>query len=444
MGNRDHLVPSMTVDRNGHAKTVYVAPSDRGSRSSSLNSAIPTLARFESYDGDDEEGTDDGYGPDWEGVSDPGYWEANEFNADDAQDWHYAGFDADTAYSWKKAGFDSSDAQEWRGSFSEPDDAKEWQDAGFNSDEAKEWNSNGHTSESAVEWQRNDFDHASEASEWSNNGFDPGEAREWIDAGFSSADTAQEWKEAARSGSVDKSDLLTLQKADKDAEDARSWLSLLDTVRKIEGGVSDLEGLLLVMDGVNPSAGHEYVDRFPFSQWSILASGEIEFDKVSAVQKAYSRIDENQQDEYGDDYEEDEVGNLEEAVAWIGPAQGFTSKKERAILALIATNNCRPSDVNLFLSNSSRLDYDTNTEHILKANKWAQDSALESSTLYEKAEAFEEFYVALKSIESMDELVEEHGAEKVEAAMRQGMLNEVQLRNFLENIQVAEISAGAL
>lgn len=446
MGSRDHLIPSVTVDRNGHAKTVYVSPSGSGSRSSSLHSAIPILARFEECESEEETDEDNGYGPDWEGITDPESWEANEFSADDSQDWSYAGFDADTAYAWKAAGFDFSDAREWSDAGFDESDAKEWQDAGYGADESRLWLEHNFTSEAAVEWQKEDFDYPRDAAEWSNEGFDPSEALEWKEAGFTEASVANEWKEGIRgSKSADKSDLLILHKRNKEAEDASHWLSLLDTVLRLDGGAgTDLEGLLDVMDGVNPSAGHEYANRYPYSRWNILASGGIEYDKVDAVQRAYSQIDENQQDEYGEDYEEDEVGTLEEAVSWIGPAEGFTHRKARAIIALISQNNCRPSDVQLFLSNGSRLNYDNDTDYILKADKWARDVSPAGSSMKAKSEMFEKFYVALSSINGMDEIVAKHGAEKVENAIHQGMLNEPQLRNFLDNISVSEISAGAL
>jgi hypothetical protein len=448
MGSRDHLIPSVTVDRNGHTKTVYVSPSGGGSRSSSLHSAVPTLARFEECESEEETDEDNGFGPDWEGVNDPESWQANEFDADDAQDWAYAGFDADDAYSWRGAGFGFSDAQEWSSAIQDTDEAKEWESAGFNADEARMWNQHGFTVDSAKEWQKEDFDYPNDAAEWSNQGFDPSDANEWKSAGFEDSSTASEWKSGIRGNrGVDLSDLLILHKRNMDADDSPSWLSLLETVKRLEGGENaGLESLLDVMDGVNPSAGHEYVKNYPYSQWSILASGGIEFDKVYAVQRAYSKIDENQQNEYEDDYEEDEVGTLEEAVSWIGPAEGFSHRKANAILALISENKCRPADVKLFLTNRSRLDYDDNnyTDYIIKADRWAREVAPKGSNMTTKTELFEKFYVALKGISGMDEIVEKHGPEKVEAAIHQGMLSEPQLRNFLDNVQVAGISEGAL
>lgn len=446
MGSRDHLVPSVTVDRNGHSKTVYVSPSGNGSRSSSLSSAIPTLSRFEECESEDVSDDDNGFGPDWEGVSDPESWQANEFSADDSQDWFYAGFDADTAYGWRGAGFGFSEAQEWSSAGFDESNAKEWGDAGYDADEAKLWDDKGFTVDSAVEWQKEGFDDPSTAGEWSNEGFDPSEASQWLGAGFTEASVASEWKSGIRGNNgVDLTDLLTLYKSDKDAEDSNSWLSLLDMVKSLDGGAdASLDSLLDVMDGVNPSAGHEYVSSYPYSQWSLLASNGIEYDKVRSVQRAYDGLDENQQDDDGDDYEEDEMGTLEEAVSWISPVQGLNRKKEDMICALIGENKHRPADVQLFLASSSRINYDDNTGNILKADRWAREAAPAKSTMTAKTELFEKFYVALQGIKGMDEIVEKHGAEKVEAAIHQGMLSEPQLRNFLENVQVAGISEGAL
>lgn len=446
MGSRDHLIPSMTVDRNGHSKTVYVSPSGSGSRSSSLHSVAPVLSRFEEVEGEEEADDSSGFGPEWEGVENPDSWEANEFSADDAQDWFYAGFDADTAYVWNDTGFSFSDAQEWSNLGFDQDEAKEWETAGYGADEARLWDDQGFTSESAVEWQKEDFDYPSAAVEWSGEGFDPSDAAAWRDAGFSEAGIASEWKSGSSDcRGVELSDLLILHKRGKEAEDAKSWLSLSDIVKTLDGGSgTDLEGLLDVMEGANPSAGHEYVSAYPYSQWSILASSGIEFDKVRSVQRAYDRIDENEQDEYGDDYEEDEIATLEEAVSWIGPVQGIARNKEDAICTLIGENKYSPADVQLFLSSNARITYGSSTDSILKAETWAREAAPEGSTRATKVKVFDRFYLALKNIDGMDEFVEKHGAAKVESAIHQGMLSEPQLRSFLEDLSVAGISAGAL
>jgi hypothetical protein len=408
------------------------------------------LARFEEYESeegaDEEADEDNGFGPDWEGVKDPESWQANEFSADDAQDWFYADFDADDAYGWRAAGFGYSEAQDWLGASFNESDAKEWDTAGFSADEAKLWDDRGFTADEAGEWQKEDIDSSSTAEEWNSENFDPSEASTWINAGFAEASVASEWRNGIRGNKgADLSDLLLLYKRDMDAEDSNSWLSLLDMVKSLDGGAdASLDSLLDVMDGVNPSAGHEYVNNYPYSQWSILASNGIEFDKVRSVQRAYDGLDENLQNDYEDDYEEDEIGTLEEAVSWIGPVQAISRNKEDAICALIGENKHRPADVQLFLANSSRISYDENTGNILKADKWAREAAPAGSTLAAKTGLFEKFYVALKGISGMDEIVEKHGAEKVEAAIHQGMLSEPQLRNFLENVQVAGISEGAL
>ena len=447
MGNRDHLVPSLTVDRNGHTKTVYVAPQGGSSRSSSLSSVVPTLTRFAEHgsDEDDYEEDESGFGAEWEGVSDPDSWEANHFDADDAQDWTHAGFDADDAYGWREAGFDFNDAREWVGAGFDASESKEWGDAGFDADDAQTWNNAGFAPASASEW-REHFDGASTAFDWSNEGFDPREATEWHEAGFEDAATAGEWKSGARGRrGIEISDLVVLHENNLLAEDAPQWLAVFDAVQGTpEGKGESLQGLVHTLEGVNPSAGDAYLNIYPYSQkWRTLASAGIEWDKVKSVQKACTLIDEFQQDEYGDDYEEDEDWTLEEATKWIGQAEGFNPKKATAINALI-TKGHRASEFDVFLANSSRIEYDDNSDAIIKAQQWAVTVAGPDSTMQEKTESFEQFYTALRSIEDMDGIVEKHGAAKVEKAMKQGMLTGPTLRNYLDYIPVAGISEGAL
>ena len=446
MGNRDHLVPSLTVDRNGHTKTVYVTPQGGGSRSSSLSSAAPMLSRFEEYDSDEDAGYEDatGFGDEWEGVADPDSWEANSFGADDAQDWTHAGFDADDAYGWREVGFSYNDAREWVSSGFDPSDAKEWEDSGFDADDARTWSNAGFVAGSASEW-REHFDGAETAFNWSNEGFDPGEATEWNDAGFDDAATAGEWKSGVRGRSVDISDLVILHENNLMAEDAPQWLAVFEAVqRTTEGKNESLQGLVHTLEGVNPSAGDAYLNIYPYSdKWRTLASAGIEWDKVKSVHAAYALIDEFQQDEYGDDYEEDEDSTLEEAARWIGQAEGFSRSKAKAINALISKGH-RSSEFDVFLAHSGKIDYGDSTDSIIKAQQWAVSGVGPDSTMQEKIESFEQFYTALQSIEDMDEIVEKHGAAKVESAMKQGMLTGPTLRNYLDYIPVAGISEGAL
>ena len=438
MGNRDHLVPSMTVDRNGHPKTVYVSPSGVGSRASSLSSTAPTL----SWVSDDED-EGNGFGLDWEGINDPESWEANEFCADDAQDWSYAGFTADDAYEWRQAGFGFSEAKDWVGTGISNNDVKSWIDAGFDANEAQEWSN--FDPDVAAEWRNEGFA-ATVAGEWSNEGFDSSEATEWHDAGFLSCHEASEWKQAFRgSRRADKDDLVFLFEHGAEADDAPNWLSLLDTVQGLEGGKDEtLEGLLNVMEGVNPSAGHEYAHQFPYSHWSILANAGIEFDKVRSVRLAYSKFDENAQDNDGDDYAEDLTGNLVAAVDWIGPAEGLNRQKASVIFTLIGEGTYRPADLGVFLSSQSLINYTHGTEDVLKAQAWAVSAVGEKGPMAEKTKLFETFYAALKDIDGVDKMIDSHGPEKVAEAIQQGMRSEPQLRNYLENISVAGISEGAL
>jgi hypothetical protein len=445
MGSRDHLIPSLTVDRNGHAKTVYVSPGGNDTRSSSLSSAIPTLSRFEEAE-DDGDADNSGFGPEWEGVSDPESWECNDFSADDAQDWAHEGFDSDDAYGWRAAGFDHAEAKEWSSSFS-VDDAREWNEGGFTPDVAGEWSNAGFLSDDAAEWRNEAFDDASTARSWSSEGFDPREAMQWHEGGFTDPIDASNWKDATRSRrDIEISDLAVLSEKETLPEDAPMWLAVLQDVQRLEAGKNaTLEDVVDVLNGVNPSASDAYGDfRYP-DQWRILARAHVEFDKVQAVQTAYQHIDDFQAEEYGDDYEEDVEGTLETAAAWIGSAEGFTWNKSQAIFALIRDGHS-PSRFEVFLANSSEtLGYDKeNPDAIVKAQEWAVSSTGKDAPMFEKTTTFERFYTAIREIDDMDEIIEKHGAAKVRDAMSQGMLTGPTLRNYLDYIPVAGISEGAL
>lgn len=439
MGNRDHLVPRITVDRNGYPKTVYVAP-PTANRFSSLSSAAPSLASFVNEDDDDLETEDSP----WEDISDAESWEANDFSPNDAEDWSYAGFSSDDAHEWRAAGFGFYDAKEWSENGLTSADAKDWMDAGFDSDEARIWSSAGFVPDEASGW-KTEFDDATKAYEWSNEGFGPIEAVEWIDGGFKEASDAIAWKDSVRGRrGIEVSDLAVLFEHNLEPEDSVSWLSLLETVKHLDGGKDEtLQSLVRVMDGVNPSAGDEYANNYPYERWQQLATAGIEFDKVAPLRRMTAVVASSDFESWGDDddFEEDEEAYFESALEWISMAQHINESKLRAIESLIRAGK-KPMQASLLLSHKGN-EYSNDAEHILSAQKWAQEVS-SGKSFKEKSELFALFCEALTSIDGFDQIVAKHGVHKVEEAMYHGLRTEPQLLNYLEQIPVAGISEGAL
>lgn len=378
MGSRDHLIPSLTVDKNGHTKTVYVSPGS-GNQSSMLSFAAPSISSgySDDYDEDEEE-----YGPEWRNVDNP-------------EDWAKAGFDADDAEQWSKAGFDPETS-----------------------------------------------------SRWSENNFDPREAEDWHSNRFHDPDIAFEWRGAiSRIKNPDMDDVLTLCEEKTDSYDAQGWIELLRIVRSEGRPNETMSDLIQTMNGLSPEAGDAYHScGFPYSQWGALASAGVKVAGASVAKYLQQAVDEYYQESEGDEYVEESDTFLDEALMWMDEAKALTKGKYRAMAALI-NDGTNPKKVANFRRNSSEIDYQCDekaVENILKADKWAEELSSKGAGYTEKAEAFKKFHTALSTIPEIDEFVRKHGADKVEAAMQQGMLTEPQLRNYLELIPVAAISEGAL
>lgn len=449
MGNRSHLRPSATIDKNGRATTVYVTPDDHSPSFSMLSSIAPSLPSYDDDDADD----------DWSGedITDAESWQANEFSLDDAYNWEGEGFDADTAYNWRANGFDSSDASEWhQQEFSadeasgwkehcSADTARQWVNDGFDADEAQPWIAAGFDSDDAKGWSGEGFDQAETAKSWAGNGFDYNEAREWSEAGFREPDVAADWKgESSRVRNLNMDDLLAIYEAGQDSQDAPMWLSLLDTVHS-HGEVNEtITTVMNTMYGSNPSAGDAYSNYFPYSKWSILSGNGIDFDQVRHVDKLKNAVANRDEEEYGEDYEEDPDGDLETAAAWVSQTAEITNGKaqviENLILAGESIQSCKP-----FLSSAAKEKYDSSEECLARvraAQEWAR--AAEAGT---ESDTFDQLYTVLTKnidIKTFGEMVETHGVTPVRSALSHGLETEAQVRNYLEHSGVSSISEGAL
>lgn len=450
MGDRSHLRQAMTVDKNGHAKTVYVSPGDSGPSFSMLSSLPPSLPSH-----DDDE---DGDSSEWDesGLSDPQSWQDNEFSLSDAYDWDGEDFDAETAWDWRNSGFDSGEAAEWKKAEFSAGDAAEWKEHadadaavqwindGFDVNDAQPWISAGYDSSDAKSWVDAGIDSADVASEWMNNNFDPAEAVEWMDAGFKEPFVAADWRgEASRVRNLNKEDLLTIMEAGHDAQDAPMWLSVLDTVHSHGEPNETMSSVLDTLNGVNPSAGEEYANYYPYSKWAMLSGYGIEYDQVAHVDKLRSAVANRDADEYGDDYEEDPDGELETAAMWVSQTQEISNGKakvmENLILAGESIASCKP-----FLSSKARAQYDASDSCLARvrtARDWAK--GLEGN---EATTAFDALYAMLpeEGLDSFVEVVNRHGIQKVQSAVSHGLTTDAQIINYLEHSGNASISEGAL
>lgn len=434
MPRRDHLVPSMTVDRNGHAKTVYVNPGGGSPSLAALAFASPSVS------GDSE-------ADEWTNISDPESWALNDFTPDDAEDWQHAGFeDGDTAAEWRSSGLGFDDAAEWRKAEFDADDAAEWRKAGFDPEDAKKWWAADLDPSEAKAWVSAGVDEPSVAGEWAANGFDPEESKEWRAAKFD-ADDAEAWKEgASRASNPSVAALKELMDLGAESEDAAAWLNLLDEVHRMDGGKDEtLSGLWATMDGEFPSNGYAYQHHFPYRQWGTLSQAGIDSSLVSEVQEVQEAIDGRWQDEHyegfedGDpEYESDLDSALELACDWFrgGEIMSYKVDAVRALVAMGAT----PSDCSAFLLDARFQRYSaTDADNILWACKMA--SALDSPQL--RDEAFRPLFEAAGT-DGVRELAEKHGAKRFEAALHAGLRTPAQIRSYLEHTSVGGIAEGAL
>jgi hypothetical protein len=415
-----------------------------------LSSLAPTLP---SYD-DEDDGTDE-----WEesGLSDAQSWQDNEFSLDEAYDWDGEGFDADAAYDWRSNGFDSSDAGEWKKADFSADNASEWKEHcdadaasqwikdGFDANDAQPWISAGFDSDRAKSWVDAGVDSAEVASDWMNNNFDPNEAVEWSDAGFKEPFIAADWRgEVARVRNLNKEDLLAIMEAGHDSQDAPMWLSVLDTVHANGEANETMSSVMDTLSGVNPSAGEEYANYYPYSKWAMLSNHGIDFDQVKYVDKLKSAVANRDEEDYGDDYEEDEDGELETAAMWVSQTQGISNGKaqvmENLILAGESIASCKP-----FLSSKKNAKYDASDEclaRVRSARDWVR--GVDEGTEVQNFDAL--FAVLTEDVDlpAFGRMVEKHGVRKIQSAIEQGLTTEPQIVNFLEYSGVASISEGAL